>query len=62
MVMVSVFARCYILLRFLVEGLLASDGTKIVRLPFVFGATGRGLGVNIHAANRIFCVHILFLS
>jgi hypothetical protein len=58
MVMVGVFVGFRILLRFLVERLLATGGAKIVCLPFVFGTASGGLGINIHAANRVFGVHI----
>jgi len=52
-----------ILIWFVVEGLLAAQGTEIIGLALVFGLTGRGCGVNIHVTDGIVhcCCHRFYL-
>lgn len=52
--LVTVLMLCaQILLRVLVESLLASERTEVVGLSLVLGCTSGSGGINVHAAARI---------
>jgi len=42
-----------ILIWFVVEGLLAAQGTEIIGLALVFGRAGCGRGINIHVTDGV---------
>jgi hypothetical protein len=60
--MMSVFVYfAQILLRLFVKGLLATERTEVISLPFILGGASCGGGVDVHVTDRVMygCCHKL---